>query len=240
MRALTDFHSHILPEVDDGSRSIEQSLEMLRMEGEQGIRRVVATPHFYARQDTPERFLRRRESAWNALRGEMESLENPPVVELGAEVYYFSGISDSEVISELSISGERGILVEMPPAPWTDSMYRELEGIYVKRGITPIIAHVDRYIAPLRTYGIPRRLAELPVLVQANAEFFLQCSTARMALKMLKEDKIHLLGSDCHDLKSRAPNLGAACQRIRKTLGEGALERIVACEDMILRWGDEK
>ena len=78
MRALTDFHSHILPEVDDGSRSVRQSLEMLRLEGEQGIRRVVATPHFYARQDTPERFLRRRERAWNALRGEMESLENPP------------------------------------------------------------------------------------------------------------------------------------------------------------------
>ena len=240
MRALTDFHSHILPEVDDGSRSVRQSLEMLRLEGEQGIRRVVATPHFYARQDTPERFLRRRERAWNALRGEMESLENPPLVELGAEVYYFSGISDSEVISELSIAGEWGILIEMPPAPWTDSMYREIEGIYVKRGITPIIAHVDRYIAPFRTHGIPRRLAELPVLVQANAEFFLQRSTARMALKMLKEDNIHLLGSDCHDLESRAPNLGAASQRIRKALGEEALERICSYEDMILRWGDEK
>ncbi len=240
MRALTDFHSHILPEVDDGSRSIRQSLEMLRMEGEQGIRRVVATPHFYAQQDTPERFLRRRERSWAALRGELENLENPPVVELGAEVYYFSGISDSEVVSELSIAGEWGILVEMPPAPWTDSMYREIEGIYVKQGITPIIAHVDRYIAPFRTHGIPRRLAELPVLVQANAEFFLQRSTARMALKMLKEDKIHLLGSDCHDLKSRSPNLGAACDRIRKTLGEEALERICSYENMILRSGDKK
>ena len=73
-----------------------------------------------------------------------------------------------------------------------------------------------------------------------NAEFFLQRSTARMALKMLKEDNIHLLGSDCHDLESRAPNLGAACQRIRKALGEEALERICSYEDMILRWGDEK
>ena len=94
------------------------------------------------------------------------------MVELGAEVYYFSGISDSEVVSELSIAGEWGILVEMPPAPWTDSMYRELEDLALRRGFTPVIAHVDRYISPLRTHGIPKRLAQLPVLVQANAHFF--------------------------------------------------------------------
>lgn len=240
MNSLTDFHSHILPKVDDGSRSIRQSLGMLRMEAEQGIRRVVATPHFYAQQDTPERFLRRRERSWAALRSELENLENPPVVELGAEVYYFSGISDSEVVSKLTIDGKWGILLEMPPAPWTESMYREIEGIYVKQGITPIIAHVDRYIAPFRTHGIPRRLAELPALVQANAEFFLQRSTARMAMKMLKEDRIHLLGSDCHNLKSRVPNLGAACDLIRKTLGEEALERIHTYENMVLNPGENK
>ena len=55
----TDFHSHILPGMDDGSRSVEESLGMLRMEAKHGIRRIVATPHFYARQNSPTEFLDR-------------------------------------------------------------------------------------------------------------------------------------------------------------------------------------
>lgn len=239
MRPLIDFHSHILPRVDDGSRSVGQSLEMLRRSAEQGIRRVAATPHFYAHHDSPERFLRRRENAWNELRGAMKDQPELPKVELGAEVYFFSGMSDSEVLSELTFSGKRYILLEMPHAPWTESMYREIEEIYAKRGITPVIAHVDRYIGPFRTHGIPKRLAELPVLVQANAEFFLQRSTARMALKMLREDRIHLLGSDCHDLSSRAPNLGPAVQLIRRSLGEESIERLLSYGNMIFQT-DEK
>ena len=60
MDRRVDFHSHILPGVDDGSRSVEESLEMLRAVARQGIGTVVATPPFYANHDTPERFLRRR------------------------------------------------------------------------------------------------------------------------------------------------------------------------------------
>ena len=98
-------------------------------------------------------------------------------------------------------------------------MYRELEELYVRRGLTPIVAHVDRYISPFRTFGIPKKLEELPVLVQANAEFFLNRYTADMALRMLKKERIHLLGSDCHDLHSRKPNLGDAVDLIQKRLG---------------------
>ena len=58
--AVTDFHSHVLPGVDDGSASVEESLAMLRLAAQQGIRRVVATPHFYPRYDDLERFLERR------------------------------------------------------------------------------------------------------------------------------------------------------------------------------------
>ena len=233
MKTVTDFHSHILPNVDDGSRSVEESIALLRREAAQGIRRVVATPHFYAHHDAPERFFRRREAAWNRLREAMEAEPELPKVELAAEVHFFSGMSDSEVISQLTFPGKKYMLLEMPPAPWGESMYREMEAIYVKRGITPVIAHIDRYIAPLRTHGIPRRLAELPVLVQANGEFFLRRSTSHMALRMLREVRIHLLGSDCHDLQSRTPNLGAALELIVQRLGPSALREIHSCEKMI-------
>ena len=58
-----DFHTHILPGIDDGSASVEESIELLKAEAAQGITKVVATPHFYANYDSPERFLERRAKA---------------------------------------------------------------------------------------------------------------------------------------------------------------------------------
>ena len=89
-------------------------------------------------------------------------------------------------------------------------MYRELQDIHYKQGLVPIVAHVDRYIRPFKTYDIPRRLADMPVLVQANASFFQNRMTRSMAMRMLQQGQIHLLGSDCHNLTSRAPNLDQA------------------------------
>ena len=233
MSTTIDFHSHILPRVDDGSQSVEESMTMLRMEAEQGVRHVVATPHFYPRHDTPELFLSRRARAEEKLREQMEKEPGLPQLSIGAEVYYYSGISDSEVISELTIGENRCILIEMPQSPWSESMYQELEGLYIKRGLIPVIAHIDRYIGRFRTFGIPQRLAQLPVMVQANAEFFLHRSTASMALRMLKEDRIQLLGSDCHDLSSRSPNLGDAVKYIEDKLGKDIFKRIHGYEKMI-------
>jgi protein-tyrosine phosphatase len=62
--------------------------------------------------------------------------------------------------------------------------------------------------------------------VQANANFFVKRSTARMACRLLKEDRIHLLGSDCHNMVQRKPNLDLAVQRIRTSLGDDSLRRI--------------
>ena len=235
MSAVVDFHSHVLPCVDDGSRSLEESLAMLRAEAEQGIRTVVATPHFYPGYDTPERFLRRRAEAAALLREKMEQQEQMPRLLLGAEVYFFSGISESSLLSQLTIEEKKCILLEMPGVPWTESMYRELEGIYIKQGFTPVIAHVDRYIRPFKTYGIPQRLAELPVLVQANASFFLRRSTASMLLRLLREGKIQLLGSDCHNMEFRPPNLGQAVSLISRRLGPEMLEYVKACQDDLLQ-----
>ncbi len=234
MTNRVDFHSHILPGVDDGSKTLEESLELLRMQAQQGIGQVVATPHFYANHDTPERFLRRRTAAWEELREAMAEEAGLPEVVLGAEVYYFPGISDSEALPQLTIGQKSYMMLEMPTVPWTQNMYREIENIYVKYGITPIIAHIDRYLSPLRYRQILMRLEELPVLVQANSEFFLRPMTAPLALRMLKENRIHLLGSDCHDCIRRRPNLGEAVRKIEKHLGLAELERIGAFEKTVL------
>lgn len=234
MNKIVDFHSHVLPELDDGSRSAEQSIAMLQKEAEQGIHQVIATPHFYAHTDDPMRFLRARSQSEALLREEMAKYPSLPSLAVGAEVYYFNGISDSDVLSELTIDQKRYILIEMPMCQWTERMYKDLEGIWIKQGLTPVIAHIDRYISPFRTFGIPRRLEELPVLVQANAGFFLHRSTRNMALRMLRQGRIHVLGSDCHDMQDRAPNLGEAVNIIEKKLGQSSLDRIHYYEDEIL------
>ena len=218
-----DFHTHILPGIDDGSRSLEESLAMLRLCAGQGIGEVVLTPHFYPQYDTPQLFLEKRDRAMEALLPHLEP--GMPTLRMGAEVYYFAHMSHADDLQELAIEGTDCILVEMPASPWTDRMYRELENIHENLGLTPIIAHVDRYLGRFRDYGIPKRLAELPVLVQANASAFLEGSRG---MKLLRERRIHLLGSDCHNMRSRKPNLGEARAQIAQKLGKGALSWIDA------------
>ena len=222
MVATVDFHTHILPGIDDGCASLEESIALLQMQAQQGIRHVVATPHFYAHHDHLDAFLERREAAEQLLRAEMAKYPDLPQLHVGTEVHYFAEMSQSEHLHRFAISGTRHILIEMPLCPWTEQMYRQLEQIYTHQGLTPIVAHVDRYIRPLQTHQIPQKLGKLPVLVQANAEFFLNKQTASMAMRLLGNGQIHLLGSDCHNAVDRKPNLQSACAAIEKRLGQKA------------------
>ena len=231
---ISDFHSHILPGIDDGSASADESLALLALEAQQGVPLVAATPHFYAHRDTMEDFLDRRATAADALRRGAGPDPDLPDILLGAEVYYFSGISRSEQIRHLALGDTGHILIEMPMGTWTDDMYRELARIPENLGLTPIIAHVDRYLGRFLDHGIPERLAQLPVLVQANGSFFLNRATAAKALRMLRQKQIHVLGSDCHNTAVRVPNLGPAAQRIRRELGPEAIAWIRKNERRIL------
>ena len=228
MSSVIDFHTHILPNIDDGSATVQQSIQMLQAEKAQGIERVILTPHFYADHDSPDLFLNKRARAAQELKDALEGRDDLPDIAIGTEVRFFEGISDCEFLWDMAIADTRCILVEMPMTHWSDRMLDEVVGIRHKQGLIPVIAHLDRYISLFRTHGLPQKLEKLPVLVQANAEFFIRRTMRPMALRMLAADRIHLLGSDCHNLKGRAPNLGEAVKFIRKRLGEDSLERIVA------------
>ncbi len=232
---LIDFHSHILPGIDDGSASLEESIGMLQMEAQQGITHVVATPHFYAQYDDPEHFLERRAAAAAALQAEMAKYEGLPEISLGAEVYYFQGISDCQHLSRLTMGAGNAVLIELPLAPWPETVYRELEGIWEKQRLIPVIAHIDRYIRPFHTFQIPKRLERLPVLVQANALFFYERATAKMAMRMLKADQIQLIGSDCHSSTDRKPDMEDAVAQILKSVGQEGIERIRSFERNVLK-----
>ena len=226
MSGLTDFHTHILPGVDDGSRNLEMSLAMLQKEVEQGVEAVVATPHFYARHDGPAQFLERRKRAEDQLRTAMIQHGNLPELYIGAEVAYYRGMSESDALQDLRIADSKYLLVEMPMSTWEDSMYEELRQIRSRQGLVPIIAHVDRYLPRFGANKIMEQLEACSVLIQANTSFFLHTGISGTAFRLMREGRIHLLGSDCHNLHDRKPNLAEAVQKIKKRIGNEFLQEI--------------
>ncbi len=229
---MTDFHSHFLPGIDDGSDSVETSLAMLEAWRRQGIERLCATPHFYADRNTPERFLRRRAAAFQSVLEAMGSPEAYPPILLGAEVRFFDGIGASRELPQLCLQGTNLLLLEMPFTRWSDRMLGEVAEL-PHRGIQPVAAHIERYL-DLNPKKTIERFMSMDILIQCNAEFFLSRRTARKALRMLKEERIHFLGSDAHNMSSRAPDLGPALELIERKLGAYAIDRLLELEELLI------
>lgn len=204
---MIDIHCHILPGMDDGSQSLTESLSMLKACAAQGIRWIAATPHFYAWENGPEEFLRRRAAA--AQRLQTVCRPGLPRLKLGCELYYFEGISRCEALDALRLEDTRLLLLEMPLTRWTKRMLREIWEIQNRQGIVVLLAHMERYLR-WQEPEVWDALLDWGVLNQCNAEFFLRWSTRRRALRMLREGRIHLLGSDSHNMAKRPPRLGAA------------------------------
>ena len=223
---MLDLHSHILPEMDDGSKSAEQSRQMLALMGQQGVRTVVATPHFYASRDLPEAFLERRDKAVSLL-----GATNPthPRVILGAEVAYFDGMGRSEqVLRQLQLGDSGLLLVEMPFGEWNKRMIREICDLPLQTGLTPVLAHVDRYRGREQFPRAMEELLDCGTLFQCNADAFLHFGSRSWALKLLRADALHFLGSDTHNLTTRKPNLGDAAAVITKKLGSDTLAELMS------------
>jgi len=203
---MTDIHCHVLPQMDDGSQSVEESLAMLEAMAAQGVDRVVATPHFYAHENSPEEFLARRTARMEKLAGVLHP--DLPALKLGAEVYYFEGVSRCEELEALKIEGTGLLLLEMPFCRWSRRMLQEVWEIHSSRA-TVLLAHIERYLRwqDRETWDM---LAKWGVLNQCNASFFLRWQTRQKALRMLREGRVQLLGSDSHNMESRPPQLGAA------------------------------
>ncbi len=225
----TDFHSHILPCIDDGSSSVEESVEMLRQSSHQGVKRIVATPHFYPHIHNVEDFVLKRDRAMEKLRGAVEAKKREgeafPEVFLGAEVAFFSGISRSDSTGRLCINGTKMILVEMPFERWSTKVLNDLFDIKGSLDVVPIVAHIDRYLR-IQPREIIDQLFEQEILVQANADGFIDPHTKKQLLNMLSLDQIDFLGSDCHGSSLRSPNLGAASEIIAKKMGEQSIKRL--------------
>jgi len=223
---VIDLHSHILPGVDDGSKDLGMTRQMLEELTRQGVQTVVATPHFYATSDRPETFLQRRAAALE----QVATLQgNYPQILPGAEVAYFEGMTQSGVLEQFQLGTSSLLLVEMPFCPWSKRMVHEICALQEETGLTPVLAHVDRYLTRKQFLRFEKELLEAGVLCQCNAEAFLNIFTRKWALQQLSAGKIHFLGSDAHNMTTRPPKLQQAAQVIEKKLDTETLKKLTAC-----------
>ncbi|MBQ6421826.1 MAG: capsular polysaccharide biosynthesis protein [Clostridia bacterium] len=230
MANCIDFHCHILPGIDDGSKNPDMTREMLNVSRRQGIGTVVATPHFYADSMRISGFLERRKAAYEATLplAEAAGIRIIP----GAEVAFFPGISRAEGIDRLTIGDTGMMLIEMPFRAWSGRDLDEVERIL--QDMEVCIAHLERFYQFQTDKGIIPALLEMPVCVQVNAECLLDRRTRKIPLKLFKNGQAHLLGSDCHNLESRPQNLAEGRAVIAAKCGAAVLEEIDALGEEIL------
>ncbi len=213
---VIDWHAHVLPCVDDGSQSVAESVALLEALRGQGVDIVVATPHYDANREPMESFFQRRKESMQIL---SEALRPGfSKIMLGAEVLYYPGISRLEDIEKLKIKGTRLLLLEMPQSKWSEYTVRELVELSCCGDIIPVLAHIERCLE-FQSDEIWTRLCESGILMQVNATFFTKFYTKSKALRLLKDGRIHLVGSDCHNMTSRPPMLEKAFERISRKFG---------------------
>lgn len=230
---MTDFHSHILPGIDDGCKTVEESVKALRMMADYGIDRVAATPHFYASQsgETPDEFLVRRNAAEEKLREAMKNEKNLPEVFCGAEVKYFRGMSGIEDLKKLTYQGTDLLLVEMPFSKWTEKEIKEVLSLNEKLDVIPVLAHIERYFSYQKNLDWIYEFKDEGLLMQMNAEYILGTFSSRKAMKLINNHAIDFLGSDTHNLTDRKPNLGPAVEKIEKKADDEIMDRFLRYEE---------
>lgn len=233
MDRICDLHGHFLPGMDDGCKTAQESLQVLQSSYQQGIRRVFATPHYYPVEPVEE-FLKRRAESVCQLETYIQSQPEAalPQICLGAEVAFRPGLAYEPRLDALCLGKSRYLLLEMPFSRWGKAEEREVRNLCVAGGVTPVIAHVERYLDLQDRNGL-QRILEQDVLVQMNAEFLLQLYTRREARRLLQSGMIQLLGTDCHNNHNRAPNLGKALELMKKKGMDDVLDRIGHFSDEI-------
>ncbi|MCR5207054.1 MAG: hypothetical protein K6C14_01075 [Eubacterium sp.] len=225
---LIEMHSHILPGIDDGARNVETSLKMIERLKEQGAKKIVLTPHYYSDNISLDDFLRKREKAFSELVNALPP-DSPELIP-AAEVYISDYIFNNSDIKELCIGNSGYILIEHNfSSDFGQDVYNRLVNLYCDYGVKPILAHIERYRALMTDKYTLGDYIEMGCLTQANISSFADSPRhiRKKLLKLLNERKIYLIGSDCHNLDSRAPEYEDGAKAIIKKCGEGALNRLI-------------
>jgi protein-tyrosine phosphatase len=218
----TDFHSHILPSVDDGAENISTSLKMIEELTENGISSIVLTPHFYPHKISLEKFLINRKAAYEKLMQELKN-DNKDTVNfiLASETYLNDFIFNYEDISGLCLNGGKYLLTELPyNSDMTTSVYNSIQRLINNFNVIPILAHIDRYPFLMKNPENLIDLMDMGCLCQMNIFSLCSFSLRKKLLDYIKNDYIHFLGTDFHKPPFETVNFKRALNFISKKIGD--------------------
>jgi protein-tyrosine phosphatase len=223
-----DIHTHILPEVDDGSRSMEETIIMLQIASEQQIETIIATPHYMPGEintavDILKQRLEQVQVEANKISPEMKIL-------LGNEIFYSNSIvEDLKSGKALTLADSRYVLVEFSIKDSDQTIYQGLSGL-IRAGYIPILAHVERYRCYYKKEYLLNDLIEAGCYIQMNSRSLVGSFLNRDAAyyrSLINQGLIHLIGSDCHDEKVRIPHMAQAVQVMRKKCDKTLVDQIL-------------
>lgn len=218
---MIDIHTHITPNVDDGSSSIEMSLEMLRSEVAQGVAKAFLTPHSFAFET------KRPEDVFEKMRKVQEraAAERIPLqIYQGCEIYTYRD-KMGRILRDLqdgripSMNGTRYVMAEFDVYEGDIEDAKYCLSRYMEEGWIPIIAHAERYCWTFATVENIRILKDMGCLVQVNYYDLYEepNDDIRMcAQELLKAELVDMMGSDGHRINHRPPKLTIGARYIRE------------------------
>lgn len=217
---MIDLHSHCIPGVDDGAKTVDESLRMLKDSFCQGVAVCAATPHcILHRPEGIDEFLKRRTAGAEVLRKAMDSenAEYPKLI-FGAEIYLDNDISAFDKTEKLCIGGTPYILVEFPTESYNPHCTEWLYSLTLK-GLKPVIAHIDRYSFRKK---VMEELRGVEFVYQINAIRFLSMTGRKTVREILQSSERCIVSSDMHNTKSRPCNMKEAYEKAVKKFPEQA------------------
>lgn len=219
---MIDFHSHILPGIDDGSANVERTKRILKEAEEAGFTKIISTSHYmsgYYESNEEE-----RTELINSLKEETDI-----TLYLGSEIYITENIVD--LIKEKKAStmnNSKYVLFELPmnnkPMDVKEVVYKLIENGYV-----PVIAHPERYVYVQEDINFATDLADMGVLFQSNFGSIIGMygKNAQKAIKsLLKMNLVHFMGTDVHRPEQVYPNMPKILKKLKKVVSEEKLEEI--------------
>jgi tyrosine-protein phosphatase YwqE len=197
----TDMHSHLIPGIDDGAKTIEESVELIRFLHSMGYSKLITTPHIMSDyfRNTPEIILSALEEVRNALKEQ----QIPVVIHAAAEYYIDDGFMHKLEEEKLLTFGDNYLLVEVsyinPPDNIRDILFRAQV-----LGYKPVLAHPERYPFWYRNLEEYQRFYDMGVVLQLNLNSlagYYGPDAKKIAEKLIDLEIIQMLGTDLHNTK---------------------------------------
>jgi protein-tyrosine phosphatase len=215
-----DMHSHFIPGIDDGAKTMEDSLNMLREMRALGYRKVITTPHIMSDgyKNTPEIILSGLEKLKQAVKNAGIEIQ----VEAAAEYYFDYDFEKSLPQKNKLTFGNKYLLWELSFMNKPDNI-NEVVFEMITQGYRPVLAHVERYPFWQHDFARYEDLMSRGVLLQLNINSIsghYGMPTKKAAEWLIDHDMISFLGSDCHHIGHIAI--------LKKTLTEKYMHKILA------------